>query len=621
MEKLLLLGLLLAALALFASERFRADLVALGLLLTLMLTGILSVEEGYSGFASPAVITVVCMFVLSGALVRTGVADEIAAWVIARGVRNQLGLTLIVMLLVGAMSSFMNNIAAVAILMPSVFAIAHRSQLPVTKLLIPLSFGSLLGGLTTLVGTPPNLLASEALARAGFQPFQMFDFVPTGLAVLAVGLLYFIVIGTRLVPARTPASPPEESSTLRHYVTEALVPPRSSLIGKTLDAARLRDTLGLTVLRIHRAYDVERKESAGDRPWLRYGRYGRDEGDGSYSFLPWPEARFAEGDHVQVEGDPSALLQNQGRGMLEIVDPEQASAALSRPGEQLIGEVALAPGSRSLGISIGEADFPGRYGVAVLGLRRNGRQQDERINQLRLEPGDVLLVRGPAAALAELGHNPDFLVVNRLAGGVRDHSRRWLALGIMALTVFAAASGLAHISVAALAGVLLMVATGCMPVRDMYSQVDWRVIFMIAALMPLSLAMDAEHTGTAAFVAQGLLFFTGTDSPYPAMLLLIVLTVGLTQLMSNAACVVLVAPIAIQLATDMAIDPHAFVMAVAIAASTAFLTPIGHQANMLVYGVGNYRFGDFVRVGGPLTLAIVVTTMLVVPLVWPFVLR
>jgi di/tricarboxylate transporter len=619
MEKLLLLGLLLGALALFASERFRADLVALGLLLALMLTGILDVNEGFTGFASPAVITVVCMFVLSGALVRTGVADELAAWVLARGVRSQLGLTAIVMVLVGAMSSFMNNIAAVAILMPSVFAIASRAGVPVTKLLIPLSFGSLLGGLSTLVGTPPNLLASEALARAGYAPFAMFDFLPTGLSVFAVGLLYFLVIGARLVPVRTPASGPDEGTGLRQYVTEAVVPRGSTLIGKSLDDARLKQILGLTVLRVHRSYDSERFETANDRPWLRHGRYGRDEGDGSYSFVPWPEACFQVGDHIQLEGDPSALLQKQGRGMLEIVDPERAVSALSLPGEQLIGEVALAPGSRSLGIGIGEADFPGRYGVAVLGLRRNGRQQDERITQLRLETGDVLLVRGPSAALNELGHNPDFLVVNQLARGTRDHSRRWVALAIMASTILAAATGTLHISVAALAGVLAMVATGCMPVRDMYTQVDWRVIFMIAALMPLSLAMDAEHTGAAAFIAQGMMFFTGTDSPYPAMLLIIVLTVGLTQLMSNAACVVLVAPIAIQMAEEMSIDPHAFVMAVAIAASTAFITPIGHQANMLVYGVGNYRFTDFVKVGGPLTIAILVVSMLVVPMVWPFV--
>lgn len=613
MEKLLLLALLLGALALFASEKVRADLVALGLLLAMMLTGIVNVQEGFSGFASPAVITVVCMFILSGALVRTGVADEMAGWVLRSGVRGTLGLTAIVLLLVGTMSSFMNNIAAVTILMPSIFAIAQRTGVAVTKLLIPLSFGSLLGGLSTLVGTPPNLLASEALARAGLQPFAMFDFLPTGLAVFATGFLYFLLVGSRLVPVRTPASTPDDGAALRHYVTEAIVPKGSSLVGRSLEQARLRESLGVAVVRVHRHYDSERNESAADRPWLRLGRYGRDEGDGSYSFLPWPEATFQEGDHLQLEGDPTTLLQRQGGGLLEI--PKSAE----REGDaELIGEVALSPGSRALGVSIAEADFPARYGVAVLGLRRNGRQEDERIGQLRLETGDVLLVRGPAAALAELGHNPDFLVVNRLEGGARDHRRRWISLAIMGATVLAAASGQLHISVAALAGVLAMVASGCMPVRDMYAQVDWRVIFMIAALMPLSVAMDAEHSGAAQWLANLLLGATGGSNPYFAMLAIILLTTGLTQMMSNAACVVLVAPIAIQMAQGLGVDPRAFAMATAIAASTAFATPIGHQANMLVYGVGNYRFNDFVRVGLPLSLLVMVTTLLVVPMVWPF---
>lgn len=612
MEKLLLLALLLGALVMFASEKVRADLVALGLLLALMLTGIINVQEGFSGFASPAVITVVCMFILSGGLVRTGVADEMAGLVIASGVRGTLGLTAIVMLLVGVMSSFMNNIAAVTILMPTIFAIAQRTGVPVTKLLIPLSFGSLLGGLSTLVGTPPNLLASEALARAGHAPFAMFDFLPTGLAVFLAGFVYFLLIGSRLVPVRTPAAAADDGAGMRHYVTEAIVPRGSALIGRSQEQARLRETLGVAVVRVHRRYDSERGETPADRPWLRLGRYGRDEGDGSYSFLPWPEATFAEGDHLQLEGDPSTLLQKQGRGLLEI------PAGLPRDeGVQLIGEVALSPGSRSLGVSVGEADFPSRYGVTVLGLRRNGRQEDERINQLRLETGDVLLVRGPASALAELGHNPDFLVVNRLEGASRDHRRRWTAVAIMGLTVVAAASGLMHISVAALAGVLAMVGSGCMPVRDMYAQVDWRVIFMIAALMPLSIAMDAQHTGAAQWLAETLLGLTGGQSPLLAMLAVIVITIGLTQVMSNAACVVLIAPIAIQMADGLGVAPQAFAMAVAIAASTAFITPVGHQANILVYGVGNYRFNDFVKVGGPLSLLVLVTTLIVVPWVWP----
>lgn len=612
MEKLLLLALLLGALGLFASEKVRADLVALGLLLALMLTGIVDVQAGFSGFASPAVITVVCMFILSGALVRTGVADEMAGLVIASGVRSTLGLTAIVMVLVGTMSSFMNNIAAVTILMPSIFAIAQRTRVPVTKLLIPLSFGSLLGGLSTLVGTPPNLLASEALSRAGYEPFAMFDFLPTGLAVFLVGFVYFLAIGSHLVPVRKAASASEDCAGMRHYVTEAIVPRGSPLIGRSLEQSRLRETLGVAVVRVHRRYGEARGEGPADRPWLRLGRYGRDEGDGSFSFLPWPEALFAEADHLQLEGDPSALLQKQGRGLLEI-----PNTGIRGEDAQLIGEVALSPGSRSLGISVAEADFPSRYGVTVLGLRRNGRQEDERINQLRLETGDVLLVRGPASALAELGHNPDFLVVNRLEGSARDHRRRWTAVAIMAATVIAAATGVMHISVAALAGVLAMVGSGCMPVRDMYAQVDWRVIFMIAALMPLSVAMDAEHTGAAQWIAEGLLWVTGGGSPYTAMFAVIVLTIGLTQVMSNAACVVLVAPIAIQMAQALNVAPQGFAMAVAIAASTAFITPVGHQANILVYGVGNYRFNDFVKVGGPLSLLVLITTLLVVPWAWP----
>ncbi len=288
MDKFLLLGLILAALGLFASERVRADLVALGLLLVLLLTGLLRVEEAFTGFASPAVITVICMFMLSGAMVRTGVADALAAAVMRSGLRGRAGLTFGVMLLVGSMSAFMNNIAAVAILLPSVFAIAQRSGVPVTKLLLPLSFGSLLGGLTTLVGTPPNLLASEALVQAGYTPFAMFDFLPTGLAVLAVGTVYLVALGGRLIPERTPSALPEENTALRRYVTEVNLPRGSGLVGKTLSKARLKESLGLSLLRVHRRYSEARGESAADRPWMSHGRYGRDEGEGWYSFVPWP---------------------------------------------------------------------------------------------------------------------------------------------------------------------------------------------------------------------------------------------------------------------------------------------------------------------------------------------
>jgi di/tricarboxylate transporter len=617
MEKFYLLGLILVALVLFASEKVRADMVAIGVTLALMIGGVLTVEEGFLGFASPAVITVIAMFVLSAALVRTGVADSLANAILATGTRSLPLLTLMIMLLVGTMSAFMNNIAAVAILMPMVFALAGRTGQPVSKLLIPLSFGSLMGGLTTLVGTPPNLLAANALEQAGYPGFAMFDFLPTGLAVMAVGVAYMLLMGSRAIPEREPAGRAGGDQPLRRYVTEVEIPESSSLIGKTVSEAKLRDRLGLVVGRLHRRYRKDADEGPLDRPWLAHGRYGREEDVDTYSFVPWPETVIVAGDHLQLEGNPALLLQKQGPKFLELVGSQMSE---SQPDEGMgqLGEVAIAPTSGAVGSSLEEAAFNSRYGITVIAVRRSGREVTERLNFLRLEPGDVLLIRGSAEALAELAHNPDFLVVNRLEHAERDRRRAKYAIAIMGLTVLAAATGTLHISVAAMTGVLLMVATGCMPLRELYGHIDWRVIFMIACMIPLGMAMDDQHTGAASWLAQTTLMVTGQGNPTLVLAVLMLLTIGLTQVMSNAACVVLVAPIAIAIAQGMGIDPHAFIMGVAIAASTAFLTPIGHQANLLVYGVGNYRFADFTRVGGPLTLLIMAVSLFVVPLVWGF---
>jgi di/tricarboxylate transporter len=617
MDKFYLLGLILVALVLFASEKVRADMVAIGVTLTLVISGILTVEEGFTGFSSPAVITVLAMFVLSAALVRTGVADSLANAILATGTRSLPLLTLMIMLLVGTMSAFMNNIAAVAILMPMVFALAGRTGQPVSKLLIPLSFGSLMGGLTTLVGTPPNLLAANALEQAGYVGFAMFDFLPTGLAVMAVGLAYMLLVGGRTIPEREPAGRAGAEQPLRRYVTEVEVPETSSLVGKTVSEAKFRDRLGLVVGRLHRRYRKDADEGPLDRPWLAHGRYGREEDADTYSFVPWPETVIVAGDHLQLEGNPALLLQKQGPKFLELVGSQMSE---SQPDEGMgqLGEVAIAPTSGAVGHSLEDAAFNARYGISVIAVRRSGREVTERLNTLRLEPGDVLLIRGSSEALAELAHNADFLVVNRLEHAERDRRRAKYAVAIMGLTVLAAATGTLHISVAAMTGLLLMVASGCMPLREVYSHIDWRVIFMIACMIPLGIAMDDHHTGAAMWLAQTTLMLTGEGNPTLVLAVLMLLTIGLTQVMSNAACVVLVAPIAIAIAQGMGIAPHAFIMGVAIAASTAFLTPIGHQANLLVYGVGNYRFADFTRVGGPLTLLIMAVSLFVVPLVWGF---
>jgi di/tricarboxylate transporter len=595
MEHWFILGLIGLALILFASEVVRPDIVALGVTLMLLLSGLITIDEGFLGFSNPAVITVIGMFILSSGLVRTGVADQMAKTIARIGSGNPAVLTLTVMITVGVMSAFMNNIGAVAILLPAMFIIAQQSGYPATKLLIPLSFGSLLGGLATLIGTPPNLLISIALEEHGFRGFRMFDFLPTGLAVMATGAVYMAVIGRHLIPARRQPENLTRRYELQDYLTDVVIPPGSPLIGKTLRDSGLRQNYGLTVTRV-------RRRSA----------------DSDVSFTPTPETTLREEDQLIVEGDVSQLLQFKGAGPLQIYASRKfTDENLTGEGVQL-AEVAIAPNARILGSSINQGQIRRLYGVLVLALRRRGRTLQERFTLLPLEVGDVLLVQGTPDALQEVAKSSDFLVVNRLEQAVREPRKAPLALLIMTVSVALAATGLLHITTAAMLGVLLMALTGCVKMEDMYNDVDWRVIFLIAFMLPLGIAMDQEHTGTAGWLAGRVVDATGGYGPLVVMASIVLFTTLITEVMSNAAAAVLLAPVGIAIAQGMGLQPYPFLMAIAIAASTTFLTPVGHQTNVLVYGVGNYRFGDFARTGALLNLLIFLVTLLVVPLVWPF---
>jgi len=593
-EHLLILALIVGALVLFALELVRPDLVALGVTLVLLLTGTVTAEEGFSGFSNPAVITVIAMFILSSGLIRTGVADYLAGGIARLGGGSPTWLTIVVMTTVGVMSSFMNNIGATAILLPAMFAIARKSDYPVGRLLMPLAFGSLLGGLMTEIGTPPNLLVSIALEEAGFRPFRMFDFLPTGLAVMAAGALYMATIGRRLIPARGPSQSLTQRYALADYVTEVVVPEKSPLVGKTLREAELPKRFGLSVLRLRRA-------EGGKAP-----------------IAPLPATPLAAGDRLIVEGDVEPLLEQKGNAELTLYAATKFNdESLAGEGLQL-AEVALAPGSALVGRSINQGNLRRRHDVLVLALRRRGVAIAQKFTSVPLEVGDVLLVQGSPEAIAEIARSADFLVANKLEHAARDRARAPAALAIMALTIATAATGMLHISVAGMLGVLLMALAGCVRVQEMYAAVEWRVIFLIACMMPLGIALDDQHSGTARWLAELVVGATGDFGPRVAMAALFVFTALVTSVMSNAAAVVLLSPIAIAIAGGFGLEPYPFLMAIAIAASSAFLTPIGHQANVLVYGVGNYRFADFPRVGAPLTLLVFAVTLLVVPLVWPF---
>lgn len=593
MEHALVLGLIVVALVLFALEVTRPDIIALGVTLTLLLTGTVTISEGFSGFSNPAVITVIAMFILSAGLVRAGVADAIARVVARVGGTSPTVLTLVVMVTVGVMSAFMNNIGAVAVLMPSMFLLARRTGYPTTKLLIPLSFGSLLGGLTTLIGTPPNLLVSIALEDHGWEGFGMFDFAPTGLVIMVIGALYMALIGRRLIPERTATSDLTEQYELQDYLTELIVPAGSEFAGRTLAESDINARLGLTVLRVQRESD-----------------------QGRLILTPSPGMVLEVGDRLVVEGSITDLV---GEGSpLRIYATTKLTAADLTDEHVGLAEAAIAPGSRLVGTTIARGWVRRRYGVLVLALRRRGETLRDRFISVPLEVGDVLLVQGPESALVDMASSRDFLVVNRIETKRRFPAKAPWALGSMVVAIGAAASGLLHISVAGMLGVLLMVVTGCIRPEEMYRDVEWRVIFLIAFMMPLGIAMDGAHSDTARWLADGLVAVVGDLGPYVVLAALLLFTTLITEVMSNAAAAVLLAPIGIAIAVGSGFEPYPFLMGIAIGASTTFLTPIGHQANVLVYGVGDYRFRDFPRVGALLNVIIFMVTMLVVPLVWPF---
>jgi di/tricarboxylate transporter len=595
MDHMFILGLIGVAVVLFALELLRPDIVAIGIAVVLMLAGTVTVEEGLSGFSNPAVLTVVAMFILSSGLIRTGVADYVAETVHRIGGGHPLSLIAMIMLAVGLLSAFMNNIGAVAVLLPSIFVLAQRANYPASKLLMPLSFGALLGGLVTLIGTPPNLLVSIALEERGFRGFKMFDFAPTGVAVLAVGIIYMMTIGRHLIPSRDQEGDAARHFSLEDYLIEVVIPQGSPLAGKKVAESRFREDLGLNLL-----------------------RRLRQEQDRTHATLVGPEMVLAEGDRLLAEGKVGELLKVKQSGLLEIAAEHKFTESELADQQAELAEVVIAPNSLLLGRTIKQIDVRRRFGVLVLALKRRGRIMRTAIANVPLRPSDVLLVQGTPKSIVEMSRNSAFLVVNRLEHEPRHLRKAPLAVAIMVLTVGGAAAGVMHISVAGLLGVLLMALTGCVNVQQMYQAVEWRVVFLIACMMPLGTAMDTNHTGTAQWLSTHLLALTGTENPRVVLASLFLFTTLITEVMSNAAAAVLLAPIGIAIAVGMGLEPHPFLMGIAIAASTTFLTPIGHQANILIYGVGNYRFSDFPRAGALLNLLVFAVSMVLLPIVWPF---
>jgi di/tricarboxylate transporter len=584
--------LIVIAAVVLITERLRPDLMALLLLVVLGLTGIVPPDELFNGFSRAAVITIIALFILTEGLERTGATRWLGQHLgrVARG--SETRRVLVIMLASAALSLFMNTIAAAAVLLPAVLGVARHGGVRPSKLLIPLSFGALLGGMATLF-TTANILVSDALAKKGYAPYGVLDFLPVGLPMALAGIAFMAFVGRRLLPDRAlegreslrPGKSLSEAYRLKDVVHAVYVQPGSAMAGLTLEAGGWGQRLGLHVLGISRGGAVELAPSVSET--------------------------VREGDCVLYTGQCDAE-ELRPFGLTPTQDPawkgEFASEDIS------LVEVALAPRSVLAGRTLREIEFRDRYQLSVLAIWREGNTLREALAEIPLRFGDALLIQGKRDRLETLRKNPNFLFLEEDTGETPLTRKTALAIGLMAAGVLIPAFNLLPIAESAFAAACLMVLLGCLSMEEAYAAIEWRVIFMIAGMLAVGVAMNGS--GAAALVGNGLVAALGAWGPLAVTGGLFIATTLLTQIISGQVTPVILAPIAIAAAEALHVDPRGVALAVALGCSTAFLTPISHSANMLVMGPGGYKFNDYARAGLPLTVVMLAVLLAGLALFW-----
>lgn len=770
-----LIIVLVAMVVLFLTEKIPIDLTAFLGLVVLIFTGYITADQAFTGFASSAVITMLAIFIVSAALMNSGVADVAAAYIHKIVGNRELPLLITIMLTAGALSAFMNNIAATAVMMPAVASLARRCGISPTKIFMPLSFGAILGGGTTLVGTPPNIIAGAVLADRGLEPFKLFDFTPIGVAILVIGVIYMVTVGRKLLPDRrvTEENAGEDLAAL-YRLEEALftirIPEGSPIEGKTLAETEIGNALGVQIVSVVRKGEKLLAPSAqirlqkgdellvsGDQERIRellrvqeldvdeatVGQLGtpqqgfsgvklrinegsailgktlretgfrgglgiavfaleregkrltghiRDvtfkEGDRLYGIgtidkvaalaprmdmfeveltgaaafaelkdepillirLPegsplvgrriagsqfselmrimiigimrngsvqWsisPDEVLQAGDKLFVSGERDRLKTLLNIGEVELVSQVTSPALVSE--EVGVVEATIAPRSHLEGRTLADVRFRQTKGVQVLAVWREGEPIRDNLADLVLSVGDGLLLQGKHGALSRLSGDEDLVVLSPITGEEHDLSKAPYSIGALALMILLVVTGYQPIHVAAFAAATLVVLTGALTMKEAYRVIEWRAIFLVAAVLPVGAAM--ESSGTATLLANWVVNYGGAFGPYAVLASLVVLSSLLSQGLDGAPAVVLLTPVVLSTATGLNISPYPLMMGVALAASAAFMTPFSHKANLLVMGAGGYRSWDYVKAGSPLTIVILAALVLLVPVFFPF---
>jgi di/tricarboxylate transporter len=615
------LAILAVAIILFISEWLRVDVVAISVMVALMLSGLLTPQEAFSGFSSPAVLTIATLFIVGGGVMQTGLAGAIGGQILSIAGTNPIRLTLVIMVAVAFLSAVMSDSGTVAVLLPAITSLALSAQISISMLLIPLSFGALLGGATTLIGTPPNIIVSDLLREMGLYAFQFFDYTPIGLILLVVGVAFMLLVGRRLLPDYKPKGDVQRVETPEELVDLYRLPEDmfrlrvrrgSNLIGKSMAEARLRQDFGITVLSVLRSSQptsisgaIERRLTPGSEDYE--------------TISPAAQTTFNLDDILVVHGDDNDVSHAAAYWNLGVQPAQADDEDVLISQEAGIAEVLLPRRSSLVGKTLVEAQFGTSYQLTVLDIRRPGVKAELDLKTTKLRFGDTLLIQGAwKNILALVDRRRDFVVMGEPEEMAipRTRAKAPIALLILGVMLVLMVANLLPVAAASMLAALAMILAGCLTIDEAYEAVDWKSIVLIAGMLPMSIAL--EKVGLINLVAEGLTNSLGNQGPLVMLASLFALTSLFTQVLSNTATIVLIAPIALASADKLAVQPYAFMMGVAIAASMAFATPVASPVNTLVMGAGNYRFSDYIKVGLPLILLVMLVSILVLPLLWPF---
>jgi di/tricarboxylate transporter len=587
----LVFAVAICAVVLFVTEKLPVDLIAMLIMASLLILGIITPQEGISGFSNKATVTVAAMFIISAGLFKTGAVSYLGRVTTLVFKKNYwLGL-ITVMVAVGFFSAFINNTPVVAVFIPILLGVAKEIKASASKLLMPMSFASMFGGVCTLIGTSTNILVSSIAEEKGQPAFSMFEIAPLGLIVFAAGMVYMLLLGIRLIPERRSEGDLIESFNLQEYIAEVVLLENAASVGHTIRDAPITKEIDIAILAIER--------------------------DDQTIAVPPPDFVLREGDVLRVRCDLEEFKKIQSRSGVLFKSQFKWSEEDIETTEIKLVEAVVAPGSEFVGKSLNDLQFYERFGVTVLAIRHRGKLMRVRISDTKLSAGDAMLLEVKTERYHQLLQNPSFVIISEIDQPVYRKSKLIPALLIVVGVISTATLGIAPIVVSSIVGAILLVLVGCLRMDEAYQAVEWRIIFLLAGVLTLEAAM--ENSGAAPLISSTIISVVSSWGGLVALLsAFYLMTFIFTEMMSNNATAALLTPIAIATANTLQVSPRPFLVAVMFAASASFMTPVGYQTNTLIYGPGQYKFADFLRVGTPLNLIMWVLATIFIPVFWKF---